>query len=332
MKRVFGLKKGIIISLCVLTLALLVAFFTCPAYKTVRALKNGNKAVVEQQLSKVDDPLQDKLLVWMLPSAMEKINNSYNDGKMSFDNAEGLYKVVLSAETIDVSNYHNDFKALAESKQNYDNAESAMNAQNYPAAIGYYKNVISADRLYDAAQEKLENAANRYKNNIADRFYAFILSGDMDSAETLINEAANAVSDYDLRQKQEKLSSGVYEKIYEMLEHSDDWEIITQSHAGENTYCCYRIKAAKTDSDAFECYYVIQSLNSLVQSGQVSSIGGPVAWYEYWNFTEFEDSPIRKVNYSKEKQLESGGYDGTVSWDYTLSKLEKLKKLEELFS
>ena len=200
-----------------------------------------------------------------------------------------------------------------------------MKKSDYSTAISYYKNVISRDSLYSTAQQELQNATDKYKNTITDRFYEFVLNGDIDAATKTIDEAVAVVSDDSFNKMKANLTSGIYDKICTLLSKSSEWEIITQAHAGENTYCCYKINLSK-NSNAFECYYVTKSLNSLVQSGSVSSIGGPVAWYRLSGDT------ISKLTYDEEKRIESSGYNGSVSWDYTMSRIEKFKKLESLFT
>ncbi len=262
----------------------------------------------------------------LLPSTMEDINNSYNVGRLSFDNVEELYIIVDSYEVIEVSECQNKFKELASSKQSYDDAVLAMKNSDYSTAISHYKNVISADSLYNTAQQELQSTTDKYKNNITNRFYEFVLNGNMDDATKIIDEAVTVVSDDSFNKMKANLTSGIYDKVFALLNKSSEWEIITQTHAGENTHCCYEIKLSKNNSNAFECYYVTKSLNSLVQSGNVSSIGGPVAWYR------LSGNTISELTYDEEKRIESGGYSGSVSWDYTMPKTEKFETLEILLS
>ena len=110
MKKILSNKKLIVILTITFILSLvLICFFNCPAYKTVRALKNGDIIKSTLHLPKVESALQRKLFSLLLPSTMEDINNSYNIGELSFDNVEELYKIVDSCEIIEVSEYQNEF-------------------------------------------------------------------------------------------------------------------------------------------------------------------------------------------------------------------------------
>ena len=320
------MKKIIVALAAALILSVvLICFFNCPAYKTVSALKRGNSAQVELQLAEMDSAFQKRLFSLLLPSALKDLNESYNTGKYSYDDVEALYETVSSYEPVKTSEYQNAFRELASSKQSYYQAVSAMETLDYPTAISYYQKVISTDSLYKTAQQELRNATDTYKNNTIDKFYQLLLDGDTSGAMKVINQATAVVSDYTLNQMSHNLTMGEYKKLCTLMNNLSQWETITQSHAGENTYCCISIRLFKNDINTFECFYVQTSLNSLVQSGSVSSVTGPVACYRV------SDGRISKLDYREEQRVKAGGYGESVRWDYTLSKTEKLKKLESLF-
>lgn len=169
----------------------------------------------------------------------------------------------------------------------------------------------------------MSKAKTKYYNRIEDRFYDCILKEGENAATKIIDEALSIMSDEGLVKKKANLKSGVYSDALAFLRTSNKWETIEQSHAGPNEYCCYRISLAEKSSKVFRCYYVSIEANSLVQSGHVNSISGPVAWYKITR------TGISKLSYEEEKKLNEGQF---VSWDYSMTRIEKLKRLESLLS
>lgn len=306
-----------------LLLIFLICFFASPAYRTIQAIKNNDCQQAIKYYSNVDDAVQNKLFEILLPNLLNSINKQYNNAELSLENVENIYHTITDFESgADVSTQQEAFRELKNSKNSYRAADEAMKTSNYAAAIENYRNVSTVDELYDIAQTELQNATNNYKNSAEDDFYDCILKNDIDSATAVINDALNIISDADLKNKKNNLESGIYSKILVLLNTINEWEIIKEAHAKPNEYCCYRIELAKEHDDMFCCHYVGLAANSLVQSGQVNSISGPVAWYR------FNDEQIFELSYDAKKGLEASN---SVSWDYTMSKKEKIQKLETLF-
>lgn len=326
MKNILNKKMIVIIAVILALVSALILFFSSPAYKAISALKSGDSTETSINLSKVDDSVQKKLFLWMFPSAAKKINNKYNIDGIPLENVEKLYEIVIASETVDASEYYDEFKKLVSSKQSYGKAVSAKKKSDYVTAINQYRCVISTDSLYTAAQQELKNAIEEYKKKIDSAFYDFVGNGRLDRATELIDDAISVVSDAYFKKMKANLTTGIYDEICAFLNNISQWETITQSHAGYNTYCCYGIRVYKGDSNAFKCYYVAKLYNDLVQSGEVGSITGPVAFYT------LNEGTIHKLRYSEEKQVEAITKSEYVRWDYTDSKVEKFKKLESLLT
>lgn len=321
-------KIILIIAAIVILLTIGISIFVyvfSPAHDVAEALIDNDINKATDVFSKVKGIfIHEKIYSFLLPNALNEINENYNADSISYEDVFIIYETVNSFSSKNgIEENYSDFIELYESKIAFNTAQEALSKRNYPEAILNFKKVIEKDQLYYTAQDKINYYTELYVKQIKDSFYSEILASNYTSASEIIDKAIQVINDESLYKMKESLSNNIYEKCIILLDNIEEWQIIDEAHAGESTYCCYEISISEQNKKYFACHYVVKSLNTQVQNGGFGAIGGPFVWYK------INKNNVVNMTYDEDKNL-TEGY--SVSWDYTSSKLKKLEQLEKLFS
>lgn len=175
-KRViFDIKKATLIILPVIVLAtifLLITIFSNNENKIVDALSEGKYGeavnIYNDNSDKYDsDKLSDSLMKYL-----EEIKDSYNNGTIDYIKLEKQISTIeemnISGMSNKITRYKQDITKLKESKEAFKNAEKLYSEEDYKSAIIEYKKVDSNDSNSKAANEKLSDCINKYRNESID--------------------------------------------------------------------------------------------------------------------------------------------------------------------
>lgn len=132
-------------------------------------------------------------------SRCESVLSAYSDGTLSLEAAEDEliftkeYESLLGITT--ATEQHDTVVALADSKKNFETAESCYESGDYGDAITYYGMVSEESTYFDQAQSMIASATQSYKDQMIAEAQARYAKSDYAGALSIIEHALALLSD-----------------------------------------------------------------------------------------------------------------------------------------
>lgn len=199
--------KWIVLSVCgaVVVAAGIIALvlflnMNSPANRIVSALRQGDTQTAATLFSEVDPTgSQYGKVQQALNDYVDQLMDSYKSGQISASDALEQLQTILKFNvpylTDKVSKHITELTQQMDVEEIYNKAQQAYEAGNYADAITYYSQIESTSPHYSDAQEKLEQAREKYKQQYLDEAAALAKKDDYVGAIDKLNDALKILKD-----------------------------------------------------------------------------------------------------------------------------------------
>ncbi len=199
--------KWIVLSVCgaVVVAAGIIALvlflnMNSPANRIVSALQQGDTQTAATLFSEVDPTgSQFAKVQQALNDYVDQLMDSYKSGQVSASDALEQLQTILKFNvpylTDKVSKHITELTQQLDVEEIYNKAQQAYEAGNYADAITYYSQIESTSPHYSDAQEKLEQAREKYKQQYLDEAAALAKKDDFVGAIDKLNDALKILKD-----------------------------------------------------------------------------------------------------------------------------------------
>lgn len=199
--------KWIVLSVCgaVVVAAGIIALvlflnMNSPANRIVSALRQGDTQTAATLFSEVDPTgSQFAKVQQALNDYVDQLMDSYKSGQISASDALEQLQTILKFNvpylTDKVSKHITELTQQMDVEEIYNKAQQAYEAGNYADAITYYSQIESSSPHYSDAQEKLEQAREKYKQQYLDEAAALAKKDDYVGAIDKLNDALKILKD-----------------------------------------------------------------------------------------------------------------------------------------
>lgn len=199
--------KWIVLSVCgaVVVAAGIIALvlflnMNSPANRIVSALQQGDTQTAATLFSEVDPTgSQFAKVQQALNDYVDQLMDSYKSGQVSASDALEQLQTILKFNvpylTDKVSKHITELTQQLDVEEIYNKAQQAYEAGNYADAITYYSQIESTSPHYSDAQEKLEQAREKYKQQYLDEAAALAKKDDYVGAIDKLNDALKILKD-----------------------------------------------------------------------------------------------------------------------------------------
>lgn len=199
--------KWIVLSVCgaVVVAAGIIALvlflnMNSPANRIVSALRQGDTQTAATLFSEVDPTgSQFAEVQQALNDYVDQLMDSYKSGQVSASDALEQLQTILKFNvpylTDKVSKHITELTQQMDVEEIYNKAQQAYEAGNYADAITYYSQIESSSPHYSDAQEKLEQAREKYKQQYLDEAAALAKKDDYVGAIDKLNDALKILKD-----------------------------------------------------------------------------------------------------------------------------------------
>lgn len=199
--------KWIVLSVCgaVVVAAGIIALvlflnMNSPANRIVSALRQGDTQTAATLFSEVDPTgSQYGKVQQALNDYVDQLMDSYKSGQVSASDALEQLQTILKFNvpylTDKVSKHITELTQQMDVEEIYNKAQQAYEAGNYADAITYYSQIESSSPHYSDAQEKLEQAREKYKQQYLDEAAALAKKDDYVGAIDKLNDALKILKD-----------------------------------------------------------------------------------------------------------------------------------------
>lgn len=171
-----------------------------PANRIVSALRQGDTQTAATLFSEVDPTgSQFAKVQQALNDYVDQLMDSYKSGQVSASDALEQLQTILKFNvpylTDKVSKHITELTQQLDVEEIYNKAQQAYEAGNYADAITYYSQIESTSPHYSDAQEKLEQAREKYKQQYLDEAAALAKKDDYVGAIDKLNDALKILKD-----------------------------------------------------------------------------------------------------------------------------------------
>ena len=229
-------KRIITIGICsciIITIITICMFLNNPIHKFKTAINNNQvdaaKTIYDSDI-KQDEKLKAKLETY-LKKELINIEKNFKDDKIDFSTAKNKLENYLNLNilTLEINSSIKNINSLNNSKNAFIKAEEFLKTDDYLNAIKEYSQVIQDDSNYDAAQKKIEDNKDKFKELVFTQTEEYIGNNDYGNAVQLLTQAKEIVTnDNDILNKLDIYS----EKLKEIKEQQKQ-EKIKQDEANQ---------------------------------------------------------------------------------------------------
>ncbi len=195
-KKILVFISAILVVVCSI---LLFFYFNNPIRSYQSEIMNNNYSSANELYSEKikGNVKREKQIKSFLLDEIEDIDHSFMGQKITYDNAKDKLNSIKGTGLVteNVTTAIEKIEKVNTSRIAYKKAEAFQDEKNYSEAIKEYKNVITEDENYEAAQKQIESIEEIYKMDILKRAEESANSQDYDTSVSLLKEASVLIKD-----------------------------------------------------------------------------------------------------------------------------------------
>ena len=190
-------------------------------------LKNGRYDAAYSEVSSNYSQNGSYFLNRMLESRVEEVYNDYRDGNREYKDArlelQTIDKMNISDLKKTVADTLSNLKKLQASKTSFEAGEKYYSNKNYALALEQFGRVIKDDPNYKAAQEKLSQSRENYRNQALSEAAQYVSNGDYDAGVRVLSAALETLKKDSLIEKriEDYSASGSTKSKKDVLDAAD---------------------------------------------------------------------------------------------------------------
>lgn len=238
--RIYNKRKIVII---IITLIIIISFVCGMVYANnpIISFKNQVENNNSKEANKIfankikGNKKNEKKVIDILDSNFKKIENLFENEKITYDEAEKRMEVIKSINNTNNIGVNSNIPVakiskLNNSRQSFKRGEEFIKKSDIENGIKEYKNVIKDDKNYAKAQEEIKKYIGQYKQDSLKRCEEYLNQENYNEAIKILTEANEIIgNDPELNEKINSYKKIEEEKVKETSKQNQELSVINCS-------------------------------------------------------------------------------------------------------